>query len=61
MTLNEARKILPRFAVGLGIYAKSVSALRALVKDELNMWVAGDNPLEPKQVKALERFLEHTR
>ena len=61
MKLNDARKILPRFAVGLGIYAKTTSSLRDSVRHEISMYRAGVNPLEPKQVKALEVFLERTK
>lgn len=61
ITLQQARKMLPPFAVGLGIYARTVTALRDSVLQELEMFKDGHNPLEPNQVAQLKRFLEKTK
>ena len=61
MTLEYARKLLPKFAVGLGIYARTLTDLRDAVIQELQMYRFGDNPLTKKQAGSLEKFLERTR
>ena len=62
MTLSEARKKLPAFACGLGIYAKSTAELRDFVQSELTAEQEDheNNPLEPKQIAALKKFLKVT-
>ena len=57
-TLLKAKQMLPKWARGLGKYAVTAIALRGAVLEELEAYHAGGNPLEPKQVKALEAWLE---
>lgn len=61
MNVRQARQELPKFAKGLAPFAVTVIALRNAVIEELSMYRAGDNPLEPKQVAQLERFLQKTQ
>jgi hypothetical protein len=59
MTLAQARKLLPRFAAGLGIYAHSVGVLRDAVMQELDSHTS-IAPLTARQVAALQLFLKRT-
>jgi hypothetical protein len=61
MTLSQARKLLPQFAVGLGIYARSVGVLRDAVLQEIEIAKGGLNPLTEKQLAALKKFLARTK
>jgi hypothetical protein len=61
VTLQEARKILPKFACGLGMCAKSVGELRASVREEIAAYRKNENPLTAVQYRALVKFLELTQ
>jgi hypothetical protein len=56
-TLAEAKAKLPKFAKGLAEGKTTVEEVRDAVRFELRACFAGQNPLEPKQVKALQEFL----
>jgi hypothetical protein len=60
MKLEQARKLLPEFAAGLGIYARSLGVLRDAVMQELESEKTGENPLTARQVAALQKFLKRT-
>lgn len=60
VTLAQARKLLPDFACGLGMYTTTVIAIRDAVMQELDDYASGDNPLTPSQVSQLKRFLVKT-
>lgn len=67
MTYAQAKKLLPKFAVGLTERVPEhctdsikVSVLRSAVRLELTTFHLGGNPLEPKQVAALKKFLAVT-
>lgn len=60
VTIAQARRMLPDFAAGLGMYAHTVTTLRDAVLQELEDHKAGANPLTEMQVRQLQRFLEKT-
>jgi hypothetical protein len=61
MTLQQARKILPKFAKSLAPDSKTVAELRGAVMDELQSYRRGENPLEPMQVERFGEWLADTK
>jgi len=61
MTIQQARKALPKFAKSLAPEAKTVAELRGAVMDELNACRRGENPLEPMQIERFGEWLAETK
>jgi len=58
MNLSEAKQALPKFAKGLAHQGvTNVLDLRVAVQEEIASANKGENPLEPKQIKALQLWL----
>ena len=58
MNLSEAKRTLPKFAKGLAHRGVTdLLNLRVAVQEEIASSARGDNPLEPKQIKALQLWL----
>jgi hypothetical protein len=60
MDIKVATKLLPKWAKGLAYQKNNIIDLRLAVKRELFDCSLGQNPLEPKQVIALQNFLLKT-
>lgn len=58
---SKAKQMLPKWARGLAPFAVTVTALRHSVIVELENYAVGDNPLERKQVEALQAWLVKTQ